>query len=292
MNSDIRLSTSFFGHRKTKKLRKRCGEAGIISLLKLWVYVAENNPSGLLSGWKPEDVELSGEWGGDDGIFCKAIVDVKFLTENGDGFRVHDWEDHNPYAAGAVERSNKARFSKLKQAYPKLYEQLLEKGYGAITSSDYKEKVEKHLVSIQRNASEPLGDSQRIGSETPAPSPSPSPSPKVFLSDSIEYRLADYLKKWLLKNNPNAKAKNCDMQKWSKQIDYMIRIDKRNPDEIKEVIKFCQTDSFWLKNILSTAKLRDQYDQLFIKMKPPNITYSAGKSDANKTKRMLDDKLK
>lgn len=84
------------------------------------------------------------------------------------------------------------------------------------------------------------------------------------LSDSNEYRLAVYLWKHILKNNPNAKEPN--LESWSKQIDYMIRLDNRNGDDIKKVIEWCQKDIFWQTNILSTTKLRKQYDQLYLKM--------------------------
>jgi len=53
----------------------------------------------------------------------------------------------------------------------------------------------------------------------------------------------------------------------------MIRIDKRDVSEIGQVIEWCQQDQFWQSNILSTSKLRKQYDQLVIKMaqhKPAN----------------------
>ena len=47
----------------------------------------------------------------------------------------------------------------------------------------------------------------------------------------------------------------------------MIRLDKRNPNQIKVVIKWSQIDDFWQDNILSTVKLRKQFDQLVLKMK-------------------------
>ena len=46
----------------------------------------------------------------------------------------------------------------------------------------------------------------------------------------------------------------------------MLRIDKRNPQIIEKLIIWCQQDNFWQNNILSTAKLRAQYDQLLLKM--------------------------
>ncbi|MFW9970265.1 MAG: hypothetical protein ACFFDF_08705 [Candidatus Odinarchaeota archaeon] len=95
-----------------------------------------------------------------------------------------------------------------------------------------------------------------------------------FDNESIEYKLSNYLKNWILKNNPNAKVPNTDkkINDWAKHINYMIRLDNRNPEEIKEMIKFCQTDSFWMTNILSTKKLREQYDKLYLLMQNNKIT--------------------
>ena len=87
---------------------------------------------------------------------------------------------------------------------------------------------------------------------------------KTFMSDSIEIRLAGYLSKHILRNNP--KYKKPDLQKWAKTIDLMLRIDKRQIEDIRAVIKWCQVDSFWQNNILSTKKLREKFDQLYIKM--------------------------
>ncbi len=88
---------------------------------------------------------------------------------------------------------------------------------------------------------------------------------KTFLSDSIEIRLSELLLEKILSRNPKFKRPN--RQAWAKDIDRMIRIDSRTPDDIRAVIEWCQEDDFWQNNVLSTAKLRKQFDQLFIKMK-------------------------
>lgn len=59
--------------------------------------------------------------------------------------------------------------------------------------------------------------------------------------------------------------KQPDIQKWADEINKMIRIDKRSPDEIEKIIKWCQANDFWQNNILSTNKLRKQFDQLVLK---------------------------
>mgnify|MGYP000897562378 CR=1 FL=1 len=90
-----------------------------------------------------------------------------------------------------------------------------------------------------------------------------------YMPDSNEYRLASYLFKFIKRNNPRAKEPN--LQKWSKQFSYIMKIDKRTVEEIKEVIKFCQNDSFWLKNILSPEKLRKQFDRLLLEMQEQKL---------------------
>lgn len=87
---------------------------------------------------------------------------------------------------------------------------------------------------------------------------------KKYMSDSIEYRLADFLYSFILNRNNGFKKPN--LHSWAKHIDLMLRVDNRKPADIETVIKWCQQDSFWQNNILSTDKLRKQYDTLFMKM--------------------------
>jgi hypothetical protein len=87
---------------------------------------------------------------------------------------------------------------------------------------------------------------------------------KTFLSNSDEIRLSELLLEKLLSRNPNYKRPN--IQIWAKDVDRMIRIEHRSPEEIQAVIEWCQSDLFWQNNILSVAKLRSQFDQLQLKM--------------------------
>jgi len=87
---------------------------------------------------------------------------------------------------------------------------------------------------------------------------------RPFLSNSDEVRLSELLLEKILSRNPNHKKPN--LQTWAKDIDLMLRLDKRTPEDIRRVIEWCQVDTFWQSNILSTAKLRKQFDQLWLKM--------------------------
>ena len=86
------------------------------------------------------------------------------------------------------------------------------------------------------------------------------PTPETFAPDSRPFRAAAYLLKKIRANNPKAKEPN--MQEWARDIDRILRIDKRTPAELAKVIDWCQADPFWLKNILSPAKLRKHFDRL------------------------------
>jgi len=95
---------------------------------------------------------------------------------------------------------------------------------------------------------------------------------RVFNNDSKEMKLSTLLFKLILERNPNHKKP--DLNSWAKEIDKMIRIDKRLPDEIEAVIRWCQTDAGsgngkwggWQSVILSISKLREKYDTLYLKM--------------------------
>lgn len=101
----------------------------------------------------------------------------------------------------------------------------------------------------------------------------------IYCPNSNEFRLASYLFNFIKRNNPKAKEPN--LQKWSKQFDYILRIDKRDIEEAKSVIKWCQNDDFWCTNILSPDKLRKQYDRLLVQMKQPVKTAIKDKGHFN-----------
>lgn len=88
-------------------------------------------------------------------------------------------------------------------------------------------------------------------------------------SDAL--RLSGLLADLIAGNNPSnrsvkPKVRDKSVQRWSVDIDRMLRLDDRALDETEAVIKWCQSDSFWSCNILSGAKLREQYDKLLLQM--------------------------
>lgn len=87
---------------------------------------------------------------------------------------------------------------------------------------------------------------------------------KIFPVDSPAYRLSDFLLSLISARNPQFREPN--LQEWARHIDLMLRIDGREERTIAVVIEWAQADPFWQNNILSAAKLRKQFDQLFMRM--------------------------
>lgn len=82
-----------------------------------------------------------------------------------------------------------------------------------------------------------------------------------FSDDSVELKMSEYLWGLISERLPNRKKPR--LQNWAQHMDYILRIDKRPPEEVQNIIAFSQQDDFWQDNILSTSKLREKYDTLF-----------------------------
>ena len=100
------------------------------------------------------------------------------------------------------------------------------------------------------------------------------PKKKLFPLESIEIELAELLLNSILSRRPEyfgtrlktQSQREAKLQLWAVEVDKIIRIDGRDPDEVREVIVWSQKDSFWCSNICSIAKLRIKYGQLTDRM--------------------------
>jgi hypothetical protein len=109
MAHDARVSSALINHPKTKKLRRRLGPAACWSLVALFAYASEHHWDGNLSGMTDEDIAIAGDWDSDPQGFCQALHDVAFFDGDSGGYSIHDWADHQPYAAARGVRSESAR---------------------------------------------------------------------------------------------------------------------------------------------------------------------------------------
>jgi len=87
----------------------------------------------------------------------------------------------------------------------------------------------------------------------------------ISCPNSEALRLAELLLDLILTRKPDFRRPN--LQTWAKHIERMIRLDRRTPERIEQVVRLVQDDPFWQNNILSTAKLRERFDQLELKMR-------------------------
>lgn len=173
MNNDIRISCSFPEHYKTKKLMAIAGNAAPFSLISLWVYAARNKPDGFLDNMDSFDIEIASNWTGQPNQLFDALVKCKFLTVADEGYYLHDWEIHQPYASSAEERSAKARFAILARHNRDLHTKLKEQGVNGLSVSDYKEYTKRIRPENDSNT-------KTYKNLTPSPLPSPVPLPAPY----------------------------------------------------------------------------------------------------------------
>lgn len=158
---------------------------------------------------------------------------------------------------------------------------ITKRGDGFITTYAFQKDYTKWKdCHPKRNAVTNKGDKPSPKRVTPL-SPKEVPTKEIFTKETItkekEYspslepvtsELAILLFDLIRERHPKFKSPRMEGEDgWPNVIDKMIRLDKRAPEEIEEVIRWCQKDDFWQNNILSAAKLRLQFDQLFLKMK-------------------------
>lgn len=96
---------------------------------------------------------------------------------------------------------------------------------------------------------------------------------KTISTSQVDADLTERLMGWIVKNNPTHKIASATptqrsalVASWAGHVRLMREVDKRDPSEIGRVIDWCQSDPFWRTNILSTNKLREQWDQLVLRM--------------------------
>jgi hypothetical protein len=179
---DARISVGLPGHPKTKKLIRRIGEGGAWRLVCLFLWVAQSRSDGDLSGMTGEDIELAADWQGEEGAFISALIEVGFIDGEEGSYAVHDWAEHNPWAAGAESRSEKARWLALCKHHGREEAAKMMPAYAAALGKAPKSTPEAPAKDAgstddsMRPAADDSATSMRPAENSSAPSPLPSPS--------------------------------------------------------------------------------------------------------------------
>ena len=83
-------------------------------------------------------------------------------------------------------------------------------------------------------------------------------------------RLAALLKSEIFRNKADYRVTPEQERKWSTTAQRMLDIDKREPQQIADLIRWVQRDEFWMANVLSMDTLRERFDQLALKREHSN----------------------
>jgi len=103
---------------------------------------------------------------------------------------------------------------------------------------------------------------------TEPPKPDGKASPADDVHDEESRRLGELLLQLIRQRDEKAKEPN--WKNWDANIGRLIKIDGRTAREIETVIRWCQADGFWHKNILSAETLRRQFAKLLLNVKGGN----------------------
>jgi len=110
VNTDIRVSVTWRSHPKRLRLRQTLGPEGCEALLDLWLFAGVNRPDGRLDAMRHLDIAREAGWTGDPDAFVDVLLNLGLLERDAAGeLRIHDWTDHNAFAANAAARAAAAR---------------------------------------------------------------------------------------------------------------------------------------------------------------------------------------
>lgn len=169
MNTDFRLSVGFWQHPKTKKTARRLELEGIRSLQILWAWAAVNRPDGNLSGMDWEDIELAADWQGEERKFFDTCLGM-WIDETSDGYALHDWQEHNPWASEADTRSDAARLSRFARKFPEIARAMREDGVKGLTQEEYRTYADGTPYIRRSTGVDTTLNERTTDRSTPAPS--------------------------------------------------------------------------------------------------------------------------
>ena len=193
MTKDVRISVGLPLHPKTKKLIRRTGTDGAWRLVCLLAWVAGNRPDGDLSGLSDEDIELCVDWPGVEGVFVGSLLSVGFLDGEQGSYRMHDWQEHNPWASGSDARSDKAKWLALikhhgREEASRMMPEYAAKLSGSAAASKPFATSMLHPATSMQVAETSMQDHAVRCAPSPSPSPSPNTTPAQPASASVQAR--------------------------------------------------------------------------------------------------------
>lgn len=160
----INLDLDYFEHPKTLRLVGLLGKGTAELPIRLWCKVGKHHAEGgNLAGYSTQEIESLVGWWGRQGKFVEAMVRVGFMEQIGDGFKVHDWKDHNGHIYAYHQRAKKARAATLEKVSGR-QAALRDDLAPTLADQSVQKKVDRELEAKQKVTAliAPLVDSKQI----------------------------------------------------------------------------------------------------------------------------------
>jgi hypothetical protein len=131
-------------------------------------------------------------------------------------------------------------------------------------------RIQEQEQEQEKEENVPASAGTPVGSSTPTPEAGAvkeksAKTEKPVSEDAVA--VSAYLLEAIRSHQPDVKDGS---QKWSKDIDIAIRMDRRSPEALRSAIDYAHRStagSFWQANLLSGEKLRKHFDTLQSQMK-------------------------
>lgn len=121
MSDFYRSYSSWRSHPKRVKLVRRLGLAGDIAVRELWAWCADSDhghTDGELGGMTAEDIAIAADnYAGDADQLVATLVELRLIDGEPGAYRVHDWLEWQPWAAGHSRRKAAGRANALVKSH-------------------------------------------------------------------------------------------------------------------------------------------------------------------------------
>jgi predicted phage replisome organizer len=301
----IKISVDMFDDEKVKIIEKMPeADTLLIIWIKLLSLAGRKNSSGyifLTENIPYTDEMLSTVMGRELGLVRMALDAFERFgmikrTEE-DFLLISNWDKHQ-----SVDKMENIKIQqRLRKQKERRKNQLLLDGYDAKTAEELAKKEvyrrlsqDSHVTSLKGHDPEEEEerdididkdkeidiknsvDDQDHLTPPPAKKGNGGKKKRKYDPDSIEYQLSQRLYNRILDNSPDYKEP--DFHLWADHVRLMMERDDRTAEQIAWLIDWVQQDSFWMTNILSTAKLRQKWDQLVMQMRKSRGGHTHGKN--------------
>ena len=258
------LDVDFLKDLKVKKIVRGCGAIAPVILISLLSNIYRDY--GYYVGWdKDMPFLIADEVGTSEGAVDEVVrkaIQVGFFDER-------LFEEYSILTSRGIQKRF-LKASERRKRITMITEYCLFDNENTDNANIYRVNVSKNSVNAVGSTQSKVKNSKVKNKNLPetAGAVTGEQAQKAFDKEGIPYKSSKFLADKILLVNPGAKVPKDDegLFKWCVHIDRLLRIDKKPPDELREVLMFAVKDPFWQSNILSTKNFREKYDQLYMKM--------------------------